>query len=53
MRKDIFSISVPHFFSPISAFIAESNSSISISRFNVHDKLQINQYNFRFERKEV
>ena len=46
MRKAIFTITVPHFLSPISALSAESKSYIIItSRFNIHGTLQINQSN--------
>ncbi len=37
---------VPHLFSPISAFSAESKSHIITLRFDVHETLQINQSNF-------
>ena len=44
MRNTSFNITVPHIFSPISAFSAESNSYNV--RFNVHETFQINQSDF-------
>ncbi len=44
MNNTRFHITVPHFFSPKSAFSAESNSYIV--RFNVHETFQINQSDF-------
>ena len=46
MRKATSTITVPHLFSPISAFSAESKSHIIALRFNVHGTFQINQSNF-------
>ncbi len=43
MRKDNFSITVPHIFSPISAFLAESNFLYHhIAHFTVFETIQIN-----------
>ena len=36
---------VAHLFSSVSVFGAESNPSITTSRFNVHGTFQINQFN--------
>jgi hypothetical protein len=44
MKNASFNITVPHLFSPKSAFSAESNSYIV--RFNVHETFQINHSNF-------
>jgi hypothetical protein len=46
MRNTNFTITVPHLFSHISAFSAESNSYIIIFRFNIDQTLQINQSSF-------
>jgi hypothetical protein len=46
MRNARFNITVPHLFSSISAFGAEINSYITTSRFNVHETIQINPFNF-------
>ncbi len=43
MRNNSLVITVPHLFSPISAFSAES--SLYIIRFDVHETIQINQTN--------
>ncbi len=40
MRKITFTITVPHLFSSVSAFSAESRSYIITSRFNLHETLQ-------------
>ncbi len=49
MRKTTFTITVPHLFSPISVFNAESKSYIIALRFNVHETFQINQFNSSIE----
>ena len=41
MRKSTFIITVPHLFSPISAFSAESKSNIIALHFKVHGTIQI------------
>ncbi len=46
MENISLAITVPHFFSSISAFGAESNSYIITLRFNVHETLQINLTEF-------
>jgi hypothetical protein len=46
MRNTNFTITVPHLFSHISAFSAESNSYIIIFCFNIDQTLQINQSSF-------
>ncbi len=50
MQKVTFAITIPHFFSPITAYISEVHHESSIqsikSRFCVHETLQINQSNF-------
>ena len=46
MRNTRFTITVPHQFTSISAFGADSNPHITTLRFNVHETLQINQSNF-------
>ncbi len=46
MRNTSITITVPHLFSPISAFNAESKSYINTLRFNVHKTFQINPLNF-------
>ena len=46
MKNTSFTITVPHLFSHISAFSAESNSYIIIFRFNINQTLQINQSSF-------
>ncbi len=46
MQKATFAITVPHFFLPISAYISEAHRTSIISRFKVHETLQINQSNF-------
>ena len=43
MRKATSTITVPHLFSPISAFSAESKSHIITLRFNVHETFQTNK----------
>ncbi len=45
MRNASFYITVPHIFSSVSAFSAESEPSIITSRFIVHGTFQINQFN--------
>ncbi len=47
MENTSLAIIVPHLFSPISAFNAESKSYIISLRFNVHETLQINKSNFQ------
>ena len=47
MRNTSLFITVPHLFSPISAFSAESKSYIIALRFNVYGTLQINQTDFQ------
>ena len=47
MRKTGFTITVPHLFSPISAFSAESKPYIIALHFKVHETLQINQTYFQ------
>jgi hypothetical protein len=46
MRHTSFIITVPHSFSPISSFSAETKSYILILRFIVQGALQINRSNF-------
>ena len=46
MRNTSFTITVPHLFSPKSAFSAEIKSYIIALRFIVHETLQINSSNF-------
>jgi len=46
MRNTSFTITVPHLFSPISAFSTESKSYIIALRFNFRETPQINQTNF-------
>jgi len=43
MNNSSSSITVPPFFSPISAFSAESKSYIIALRLNVHETFQINK----------
>ena len=45
MRNTSFTITVPHIYSPIAAYSAESKSYIITSRFIVHGTFQINQFN--------
>ncbi len=47
MKETTFTITVPHLFSPISAFSAESKSNIIALRFNVYETFQINQTYFQ------
>jgi hypothetical protein len=49
MRNTSSTVSIPHLFSPKSAFSAESNSYIV--RFNVHETYQINQPDFLISNK--
>ena len=46
MRKATFTTTVPHLFSPISAFSAESKSYIITLCINVHETIQIYPLNF-------
>ena len=46
MRNTSIDITLPHLFSPISAFSAESKSNTVALRFIVHGTFQINQSNF-------
>ena len=46
MRNTSFNITVPHIFSPISAFCAEIKSYIITLRFDVYETFQINQTDF-------
>ncbi len=45
MRNTSFAITVPHLFSPISAYSAGSRSYIITLRFKVHETFKINQFN--------
>ena len=46
MRNTSFNITVPHLFSPISAFCAEIKSYTITLRFNVYETLQTSQSDF-------
>ncbi len=52
MRNTSFTITVPHIFSPISAFSADGKSNIIALRFKIHGTLQIKQSNFVFSKAE-
>ena len=53
MRKTTFIITFLHLFSPISAITAKIITFITSLRFNVHETLQINQFNSLTSKREI